>query len=166
MSNEQKSLVDQILHKLRNNPLMATLIVASMGLIGIAAALGALEDIYEKCYKWFGICKVEVVCTADQNFAVKLFFADGRREIKDKIKQQLDDYGYFDSSHNTDFSEFENPGKPQTARVIYPKCITRQDERMKKVIEILEREGFREDENLKVFPSKGDNFQNVQISVF
>lgn len=163
MSNEQKSLVDQILDKLRNNPLIATLIVIGISVIAIEQFFGAITSLVGRVWPEPNLPSV---CRVDKNFAVQILFADGRRKIKDKIKQNLEGYGYFDSSTNTDFSEFDDPGNAGTAWVIYPRCISKEDDSMRAVINILEDEGFREDENLRVFQSSRDNFQKVQISLF
>ena len=45
MSNQQKSLVDKILDKLRSNPLIAVLIITAMFVIGLGQVLGGLEQI-------------------------------------------------------------------------------------------------------------------------
>jgi len=119
---------------------------------------------------WDRIWKKEsasgAACVVDKDFKANIYF-NKRKDIKDRLRAELEAANYYGFSVNTDFYEFDDPGEPGTAWIVHPLCIKGDDQRLLKVIDMLGSKGYTKERNLFVFPNKSPKFtEAIQISIF
>jgi hypothetical protein len=175
MPDEEKTRVDKFLNLIRNNKITSTIIILCLTIIGAATVKEKICTLFPN---FSIVCTTNIntntspsptpeICQVEKDFKVNINFRDSQLAKKNSIKEALETTGYYNDSHNTDFAELDSPGEKGTAWLKYPQCIKETDERMQKVIKILNANGYKTGENLQVSPfSSQGNKKLVQISLF
>lgn len=159
MEDREKPLADKWIEKAKDNPVVAALVLIGFLFLLIKPLAGPFDFLIAKF--WPRECKPY------KNFSVDLLYSDESAKKRTVISDELDSVGYNGRRINTGFEELQRPGEPGTAWVVYPSCLGNDDQRLLKVLSIMNANGYSAtNHTLDLKPHSSSDFESVQISLF